>query len=35
MITCPLMRLDDYWFLRNNREAGCAFSEGRADWGMY
>ena len=31
--TPPPLRLADYWFLHNTREAGCAFSEGRADWG--
>lgn len=29
----PLYQVSDFWFMHNPRKAGCAFSEGRADWG--
>jgi serine/threonine protein kinase len=29
----PLYQLADFWFFHNPRKVGCAFSEGRADWG--
>jgi serine/threonine protein kinase len=29
----PLYLVTDFWFMHNPRKAGCAFSEGRADWG--
>jgi serine/threonine protein kinase len=32
-IDIPICRLGDFWFLRNPREAGCTYSQGRADWG--